>query len=297
MALISTASFGELDEVEIQRYLNRVNKPAIKSIKSLDGDIIDCIDMYKQPAFDHPLMKNHTIRYAVIQSKNVGKYVGAEANMNLWKPHVAHAEEFSLAQMWLVANEQSTTDQNTIEVGWQAYPRLYGDYNPRLFIFWTSKSYRNGCYNLQCEDFVQKSGITVVGAALEQVSTYNVQMAYLFVTVRKDFTSGDLWLIINGTPVGYWPRALFTSMQNFAERVDFGGEIVNAKIIAGEHTEAGMGSGHYSWEGYGKACSMDQIHVYDERHIMTEPYITNIFMTNRHCYDLYAGTNNLATFC
>ncbi|CDP20940.1 unnamed protein product [Coffea canephora] len=37
------------------------NKTPIKSIKSPDGDIIDCIHIYDQPAFDHPLLKNHTI--------------------------------------------------------------------------------------------------------------------------------------------------------------------------------------------------------------------------------------------
>ena len=31
-------------------------------IQSPDGDIIDCVDIYKQPAFDHPLLKNHTIQ-------------------------------------------------------------------------------------------------------------------------------------------------------------------------------------------------------------------------------------------
>ncbi|KAL6980072.1 hypothetical protein U1Q18_021722, partial [Sarracenia purpurea var. burkii] len=29
---------------------------------SEDGDIIDCIDIYKQPAFDHPSLRNHTIQ-------------------------------------------------------------------------------------------------------------------------------------------------------------------------------------------------------------------------------------------
>ncbi|KAL3818978.1 hypothetical protein ACJIZ3_004883 [Penstemon smallii] len=35
---------------------------AIKSIQSEDGDIIDCIDIYKQPAFDHPSLKDHKIQ-------------------------------------------------------------------------------------------------------------------------------------------------------------------------------------------------------------------------------------------
>ncbi|XWS12031.1 hypothetical protein CRYUN_Cryun37aG0055600 [Craigia yunnanensis] len=38
------------------------HKGAIKTIQSEDGDVIDCVDIYKQPAFNHPLLKNHTIQ-------------------------------------------------------------------------------------------------------------------------------------------------------------------------------------------------------------------------------------------
>ncbi|XP_039143159.1 uncharacterized protein LOC120280385 [Dioscorea cayenensis subsp. rotundata] len=49
-------------ELEVEKKLKSLNKPFIKSIKSGDGDIIDCVDIKKQPAFDHPLMKNHVIK-------------------------------------------------------------------------------------------------------------------------------------------------------------------------------------------------------------------------------------------
>ncbi|XP_057807587.1 uncharacterized protein LOC131022175 [Salvia miltiorrhiza] len=48
--------------LEVKRHLSRLNKPSIKSIKSPDGDIIDCIRISHQPAFDHPHLKNHTIQ-------------------------------------------------------------------------------------------------------------------------------------------------------------------------------------------------------------------------------------------
>ncbi|OMO62867.1 hypothetical protein COLO4_32851 [Corchorus olitorius] len=38
------------------------HKGLIKTIQSEDGEVIDCVDIYKQPAFDHPLLKNHTIQ-------------------------------------------------------------------------------------------------------------------------------------------------------------------------------------------------------------------------------------------
>ncbi|GFQ02301.1 hypothetical protein PHJA_002374100 [Phtheirospermum japonicum] len=46
----------------VKRHLRRLNKPSLKSIKSPDGDIIDCVHISHQPAFDHPILKNHTIQ-------------------------------------------------------------------------------------------------------------------------------------------------------------------------------------------------------------------------------------------
>ncbi|KAG6527875.1 hypothetical protein ZIOFF_010009 [Zingiber officinale] len=47
---------------EVQRHLKKLNKQVIKSIKSPDGDIIDCVHISKQPAFNHLLLKNHTVQ-------------------------------------------------------------------------------------------------------------------------------------------------------------------------------------------------------------------------------------------
>lgn len=47
---------------QLQKHLRRLNKPALSSIQSPDGDIIDCVLLSQQPAFDHPLLKNHKIQ-------------------------------------------------------------------------------------------------------------------------------------------------------------------------------------------------------------------------------------------
>ncbi|KAF3580334.1 hypothetical protein DY000_02032175 [Brassica cretica] len=49
-------------EQEIELRLKQLNKQALKSIESSDGEIIDCIPIAKQPAFDHPNVKNHMIQ-------------------------------------------------------------------------------------------------------------------------------------------------------------------------------------------------------------------------------------------
>ncbi|KAJ4905010.1 hypothetical protein Rs2_18961 [Raphanus sativus] len=49
-------------EQEIELRLKQLNKQALKSIESSNGEIIDCIPIAKQPAFDHPMLRNHTIQ-------------------------------------------------------------------------------------------------------------------------------------------------------------------------------------------------------------------------------------------
>ncbi|BAH91137.1 protein neprosin [Oryza sativa Japonica Group] len=41
----------------VQALLRRVNKPAVRTIESPDGDLIDCVAAHLQPAFDHPRLR------------------------------------------------------------------------------------------------------------------------------------------------------------------------------------------------------------------------------------------------
>ncbi|XP_059318791.1 protein neprosin-like isoform X2 [Lycium ferocissimum] len=50
---------SKLEEAELEKQLKLLNKPAVKTVKTKYGDIYDCVDFYKQRAFDHPLLKDH----------------------------------------------------------------------------------------------------------------------------------------------------------------------------------------------------------------------------------------------
>ncbi|KAJ6888767.1 hypothetical protein NC652_029764 [Populus alba x Populus x berolinensis] len=41
----------------VNAFLNKINKPAVKTIQSPDGDVIDCVLSHLQPAFDHPELR------------------------------------------------------------------------------------------------------------------------------------------------------------------------------------------------------------------------------------------------
>uniref|UniRef100_A0A2P2K2K8 Uncharacterized protein LOC105132350 n=1 Tax=Rhizophora mucronata TaxID=61149 RepID=A0A2P2K2K8_RHIMU len=46
------------------------------------------------------------------------QYYGAKASINVWAPHVANLNEFSLSQIWVISGSFGD-DLNTIESGWQ----------------------------------------------------------------------------------------------------------------------------------------------------------------------------------
>ncbi|KAI3900174.1 hypothetical protein MKW92_047475 [Papaver armeniacum] len=78
-----TQSISKTEDLELDRQLNILNKPPIKTIHSSWGDIYDCIDFYKQPAFDHPLLRNHKV-----QMKPNLKLKGGRDETSIFRTHV-----------------------------------------------------------------------------------------------------------------------------------------------------------------------------------------------------------------
>ncbi|KAJ6349379.1 hypothetical protein OIU77_006878 [Salix suchowensis] len=65
LSALNYTNYSQVSSVRlerIQRHLEKINKPAAMTIESPDGDIIDCVHKRKQPALDHPLLKNHKIQ-------------------------------------------------------------------------------------------------------------------------------------------------------------------------------------------------------------------------------------------
>ncbi|XP_059447131.1 protein neprosin [Corylus avellana] len=62
---LSDTKYRQVSSLRLERikgHLDKINKPAVLTIESPDGDTIDCVHKRKQPALDHPLLKNHKIQ-------------------------------------------------------------------------------------------------------------------------------------------------------------------------------------------------------------------------------------------
>ncbi|KAL6960089.1 hypothetical protein U1Q18_049393 [Sarracenia purpurea var. burkii] len=187
--------------------------------------------------------------------------------MNVWNPKTKWAE-FSLSQIWALERTGGSSTTNAIEAGWMR------------------DNYQNtGCYNLECPGFVQTSRKVAIGSPLKPVSTYKRKTFDISVVVYKDKKTGNWWLKLQGTTLGYWPNSIFTGLANNATALYWGGEVTDEKS-GGHHTTTQMGSGHFPGEGYRKASLFRDLGVIDTSNTRTTPRSLEVAVTNPACYDL-----------
>ncbi|KAL3537234.1 hypothetical protein ACH5RR_000600 [Cinchona calisaya] len=370
------------EKIEVEKTLNLSKKIPLKSIKSPDGDIIDCIDIYHQPAFDHPLLKNHTIQMRpsyhpekglfgenkmfdfkarseedtipifqlwqlngscpegtipirrtsnadVLRASSIkkngkkkqesipdqlssanrtfdiqsghehviayaqgSKYYGAKAIINVWKPQIQSPNEFSGSQIWIIGGSDSNL--NTVEAGWMAHPKLFGDDRTRLFTYWTSDGYHStGCYNLLCSGFIQVSQKISLGAVIKPISSYHGSQFDITLLIWKDPREGGWWLQYWKEVIGYWPQNLFQDLALYdsASLVEWGGEVLNTQSD-GQHTTTQMGSGHFPEEKFGGASFFKNIKVVDEHNSLRPPSELGTVVDKPKCYNIALGKSN-----
>ncbi|CAL9219560.1 unnamed protein product [Arabidopsis halleri] len=317
------------------------------TIQSPDGDIVDCTDILAQPAFRHPLLKDHKLQetpknlpnlaknrdeftwqtwhrngltcpegtipirrevghengttnsragvevtqgheYAIGYLNSTMQIYGTKVTMSVGHPKVDQVCEFSLGQLWLVAGSYKKGDLNSIEAGWQVFPGLYSDYQPRFFIFWTRDAYtRYRCYNLQCAGFVQTSGTVLIEGAISLMSPQ------ITIQIWKDPHLGHWWLSIGSandnvlTPVGCLRGNLYLP-RRYAERVQWGGEIVNTNF-SGRHTTTQMGSGYLPSSA--KAAYMRDLEIVTNNRDFQPTDDLIVGTTNPAYYDIKKSSN------
>ncbi|XP_075650899.1 protein neprosin-like [Castanea sativa] len=319
---------------EINRKLKLLNKPAIKSIKSEDGDIIDCIDIYKQPAFDHPALKNHkiemrpsisfpsdttttaknetslpvlsqiwhksgscptgTIPQAAYLLATGDSYIGARGFINVWNPRVQSPDEYTTAQIWL--KNGSVVTFESIEAGWMVNPKLFSDTQPRLFIRWTLDGYqKTGCINHICSGFVQTSQYYGLGIAFQPTSQKGGKQFGVDFRINQDPNQRRWWLSLKDDVIGYWPLEIFNSLQQKAQIVQWGG-YVYSKNVKGvtPHTTTAMGSGDFASGLWGSACFILNVRIVDDSLQLKYPKSVQGYTEEPDCYSALNNQTNPA---
>ncbi|XXG48516.1 hypothetical protein AAC387_Pa02g2943 [Persea americana] len=314
--------------LEVRNHLKRLNKPAVKSIKSPDGDIIDCVHVSHQPAFDHPYMKNHTIQLrpnfhpeGLFSDNKVSSSSSNEKSKpisQLWhlngrcpegtipirrtkKDDLLRAgsiKTYGRKKNRTIPQPRSADPDLINESGHQhAITYVEGDryYGAKATInVWQPKIQQSNEFSL--------SQIWILGGSFGedlnsieagwQVSPdlYGDHNTRLF-TYWTDPKEGNWWMQFgNDYMLGYWPAFLFSYLADSASMIEWGGEVVNSEPD-GEHTSTEMGSGHFPEEGFGKASYFRNIQIVDGSNNLRVPKDIGTFTEKPNCYDVQHDNN------
>ncbi|KAM4088072.1 hypothetical protein ACB094_07G043800 [Castanea mollissima] len=242
----------------------------------------------KYPQFD----TTNTNKTAFLESALVfvtgDKYYGTKAIINTWKPQIQEQVEFSLSQLSILG-DSAGRELNSIGASWMVNYNVYGDYNTRLFAFFSTNKDSNqtiGCYNLlYSPGFVQINKEIALGGSLNPISIYAGSQYELH------FLEREWWMQVgNKYLMGYWPASLFVSLSESASQIQWGGEVTNLQKN-GEHTSTQMGNSHFPEEVYRRASYFKNLQTVDGSIVLRFPKYSAIFTRKPNCYNVTNFTN------
>ncbi|XP_059318782.1 protein neprosin-like isoform X2 [Lycium ferocissimum] len=263
---------SKAEDLELEKQLKLLNKPAIKTIKGKYGEIYDCVDFYKQPAFDHPLLKNHNFHpqmkptFFNLQRDDISSKMNRPFNIGLegggcptGTVPIRRITKEDLIRRRLasqIRDADDSPDGDGIESnvsdgtkhpkgfggGYKVSPPVYGDTHTRSYIYF--KAGKLACYNTQCPGFVHINTAIPLDGELPG-SSYGGPIYDLPMEIARDIPSGNWWFHLGigskFTPIGFWPAKIFTSLKGFATSAEFGGVVYSPPGVR----EPSMGSGYF----------------------------------------------------
>lgn len=186
---------------------------------------------------------------------------GTQGELSAFDPYLQWSDEFSLLQLALARG--SGNSKQTLEVGWQEYRDLYGDWVPHLFVFYTTNGYSSsgdnvGGYNRDVDGWVQYSSSIFPETRFSPTSTRGG--AQYKIVLKVQLYQGNWWVRCNGEWIGYYPASLYATsgLRSQAEKVAWYGEVVDSSDHSG-NTHTDMGSGHYPSAGWTYSAYMHNL--------------------------------------
>lgn len=223
---------------------------------------------------------------------------GTEGLINVWRPYVEWSDEFSLGQLWLVAGSGPGTQ--TVEAGLQVRKDSFGDWEPHIFVFFTTNNYYSygdyvGGYNQDVAGWTQVSDTLFPGSGVTLLSQVGGQQYDMQFKVQFDL--GNWWISVNGVWMGYYPNGMFAinGMRFQAERTGWGGEVFDAAAHVGS-SSTDMGSGLFPWEGFGRAAYMRNLMVQVDQFGALAPFSGNWEREKPACYDVSGDLSGTGTW-
>ncbi|EEE57970.1 hypothetical protein OsJ_08710 [Oryza sativa Japonica Group] len=242
--------------------------------KTGDGDVYDCVDIYKQPAMNHPLLKNHIIQMEP-SSYPLDLDIQSILSSNISESNFPDIK-CPTGTIPILRHNSSEAHMPNGGSQEEVWPSFSGDNFVRFHIRWVDSS-NKPCYDFNCPGFVQVSQLAGIGGKITPVSIYNGPQYIITVMLFQDRKTKDWWLArldkssaIGYRPLGYWPSKLFDTLQEKATYAFWGGWVRGPTVSLDPPP---MGSGHFAKEGYRKAALVKGIRIANKDNNFVNPNV------------------------
>ncbi|PNT73967.1 hypothetical protein BRADI_1g05192v3 [Brachypodium distachyon] len=182
------------------------------------------------------------INYFATHETAPASYFGLVAIMDVYGHNISDGR--ILTGIWIHNRQPDPKiDVNAIWVGWQVWPRHYGDSRTHFFTTWTRDSYRTGCYDMACPAFQLASGSKIVpGTPIKHASDVNGKRQKITIKIFREKSTGNWWIHygFNKAPrtVRYYLAKLFNRLGKVTD-IGIGSVVVRN----GDAPSPPMGSG------------------------------------------------------
>ncbi|PNT67911.1 uncharacterized protein LOC106866407 isoform X1 [Brachypodium distachyon] len=193
--------------------------------------------------------------------KTIDDFYGSRVSINVHEPKVKEKTEDKSASWVLLLNSQNVSHREAVGAGSIVWPSFSGDNFARFHITWSDSAHDNLCFDHRCPGFVQVNSRIGLGSRIQPISVYNGPQHFIDVLLFKDLKTKDWWVALGGTPIGYWPSSIFSHLKDKATEAGWGGHVHGPTV---QSNFPQMGSGHFGWEGFGKAAYVSNIKIIDE---------------------------------
>ncbi|KAI3996185.1 hypothetical protein MKX01_022679 [Papaver californicum] len=176
-AVLSEKLPSKQTHFKINEKLKLLNKPSLKTIQTEYGDVIDCVDVYKQPVFDHPSLKNHTLQWKLSDGYNTYSQNPKTRNTQCYSP-----ENYGRKNPYIFHSNRSTISQETNKTHTFNFLDNNGTSN---FLNGTS----NNLYVNRSTAMLITEGYNYIGAKAE----INIWNSYI--EKPNEYSTAQIWLI------------------------------------------------------------------------------------------------------
>ncbi|KAI3854962.1 hypothetical protein MKX03_009120 [Papaver bracteatum] len=254
-----SSSYGASEtKKDLKEMLKLLNKHSVKTIQTEYGDVIDCVDIYRQPVFDHPSLKNHTLQmkpsfYSTSTKSKNGTSMRAMPR-SWWRSGTCPMGTIPIRRIQNQDLHKATSLEN--------YGRKY--------------------------PYINHSKRSTTSQKTNKAHTLDMKSNNLYVNC-SDVNTSNWWLMFENKEVGYWPGELLVLLKQSANAVQFGGEVYSETIgkEGVPHTSIEMGSGHDARGKFGIAAYIRDIQIIDDSLTEKSPEILDEYTNEPDYYSSY----------